>query len=87
MQSFDIMQMRWIFLMLGGGLALTLLVLLGFYGRSAREPGREERDAALAEEGYRAPRAPPWFLVAIWAIMGAFAVGYVLWVAAGHVNM
>lgn len=87
MQSLDIVQMRWIFLMLGSGLGLVLLILLGFYGRSLREPPPQEAAQASPEAGYRAPRAVPWFLILLYLGMGAFIVGYVFWVAYGHVNI
>jgi hypothetical protein len=81
MNAFDIIQMRWVVVALGGGLILTLLILLGFYGRSLRdkppEPGSDEG-------GFRAPHAVPWFLVLVWVALGSFVILYTVYVAAGR---
>ena len=84
MEYFNVVQMRWVFLMLSGGLALTLVILLGFLGRSARAPRGGE--GAAEHEGYSAPRAIPWFLIVIWVSAGLFIIGYVLWAAYGRPN-
>ena len=88
MQAFDIVQMRWIFLMLAGGIVLTLVLLLGFYGRALRETGApvEQPGEHEGEPHYREPHAIPWFLVLIWVSAGLFIIGYCLWVVFGHTN-
>ncbi|MFQ5811236.1 MAG: hypothetical protein ACE5JM_16585 [Armatimonadota bacterium] len=88
MQSFDIVQMRWIFLMLSGGVVLTLVLLLGFFGRSLRESAAEAEESEPRGDGahYREPHAIPWFLLLIWVGAGLFIVGYCLWVALGRTN-
>ena len=86
MEPFDLIQMRWIALALGGGLILTLLVILGFLGRSLRSeaPPAETPDAEL--EGFSHPHAVPWFLLALWVLTGVVVVAYVLWSAYGRTN-
>ena len=87
MQALDLLQLRWIILMLGGGLALVLLVLLGFYGRSVRrgEAG-EHATVPSVRDAYRRPKAVPWFLIVIWVCAGLFIVGYVVWSTFAHTN-
>ena len=81
MNAFDIIQMRWVVVALGGGLVLTLLILLGFYGRSVRDrppaPDNEER-------GFRAPHAVPWLLILVWVALGSFIIVYTVYVATGR---
>jgi hypothetical protein len=78
MLNLDLLQNRWVFLALAGGVVLVLAMVLAYLAiwrpREEAPPGGEVRPACPAKFSARAP----WFLILTVAGIAAYAVIYVL---------
>jgi hypothetical protein len=88
MIGFDVLWLRWLFIMVVAGLGITLLLFLGFYLDSRRRSlAEQEKEMEEFAGDIRMARGRvPFLLIVVYVGMAVFVVAYVLFVWRGGIS-